>query len=132
MFYTWGWFMKLRYAVWVLFLGMAGIAQAAEKPYQAGKIADLQQKVNTRVLYYLVNTPITEDDPYYEMSVRIGNTVYGGVYTPKHRGDTLPVDWKPDAQVQVRIEGRHFYVKGSAGQDIDFAIAKRTTAKPAP
>ncbi len=60
----------------LLAVGLAAVAQAVEKPYQTGKIVDVQRKVETRVLYYLVNTPVTQDDPYYEVSVRLGTTVY--------------------------------------------------------
>ncbi|HKS74179.1 MAG TPA: hypothetical protein VJQ82_13340, partial [Terriglobales bacterium] len=73
-----------------------------------------------------------EDDPYYEVSVQLGSTIYRGVHTPRHKGDSLPESWKPNAAVEVRIEGRQFYLRRPSGEDMDFAVAKRTTAKPAP
>ncbi len=66
---------------------------AAEKTYQTGKIVDIQQKKTTRVLYYQVNTPITKDEPYYEVSVQVKDTIYVGDYTPRHSADTLPDEW---------------------------------------
>lgn len=123
--------MRLRHPVWLLFLGMGASALAVEKPYQAGKIIGAQEKVNTRVLYYLVNTPVTEDDPYYQVSVQVGNTIYRGIHTPRH-GDSLPESWKPNTDVEVRIEGRRFYLRRPSGEEMDFAVAKRTTAKSAP
>lgn len=115
----------------LLALGLAAVAQAVEKPYQTGKIVDVQRKVETRVLYYLVNTPVTQDDPYYEVSVQSGNTVYRGVYKPRHEDEALPEEWKAEAEVQVRVEGRHLYVKRPNGSEVEFAIAKRTVM-PAP
>src|ERR1700742_3416870 len=112
-----------------LLLATAGIAGALEKPYQTGQIVDAQQKFDTRILYYLVNTAITQDDPYYEVSVQVGDTVYRGVHTPRGRTDTLPETWKPQAEVQVRISGHHFYAKRPSGLEMDFAIAKRMVAK---
>ncbi len=32
------------------------------------KIITVEKKFHERVLYYLVNTPVTQDDPYYELS----------------------------------------------------------------
>ncbi len=122
--------MKLWCTVFLVILGTVGVARAAEKPYQTGKIVDVQQKVDTRILYYLVNTPITQDDPYYEVSVQLGDTIYRGVHTPRHRGDRLPEDWKPEAEVQARIDGHHLYVKRPNGPEVEFAIAKRRLAKP--
>jgi len=106
------------------------MVQAVERPYQTGKIVDVQRKVDTRILYNLVNTPVTEDDPYYEISVQLGSTVYRGLNRPRTKADTLPQDWKPGVEVQVKVEGRHFYVKGPNGSDWEFAIAKRIAATP--
>lgn len=122
--------MRLSFATLLLLLGMAAIAQAVEKPYQAGKIVDVQQKVNTRVLYYLVNTPVTQDDPYFEVSVQVGETVYRGIHTPRYKADTLPESWKPAADVQVRFDGRQFFMKRPNGEDMEFAISKRMNVKP--
>ena len=112
----------------LLAVALAAGAQAVERPYQSGKIVDVQRKIETRVLYYLVNTPVTQDDPYYEVSVQLGNTVYRGVYKPRHENETLPEEWKAKAEVQVKVEGRHLYVKRPNGTEVEFAIAKRTAA----
>jgi hypothetical protein len=113
----------------LMVVALGAIATAVEKPYQAGKILDVQRKVNTRVLYYLVNTPVTQDDPYYEVAVQVGDTVYRGVYTPRNEGEALPADWKTGAEVQARIDGRHLYIKRPNGLEVDFAIAKRKAAE---
>lgn len=111
----------------LLAVGLAAVAQAVEKPYQAGRIVDVQRKTETRILYYLVNTPVTQDDPYYEVRVQIGNTVYLGVYKPRHEDEDLPQEWKAEAEVQVKVEGRHLYVKRPNGSEVVLAIAKRRT-----
>ena len=123
--------MKRWVTILLLAVVLAAVAQAVEKPYQTGKIVDVQRKVNTWILYYLVNTPITQDDPYYEVSVQLGNTVYHGVHTPMHAKDTLPEEWKAGSEVQVRLDGQHLLVKRPSGVEVDFTIAKRTTVVPA-
>ncbi len=114
----------------LLAVGLTAVAQAVERPYQTGKIVDVQRKVETRVLYYLVNTPVTQDDPYFEVNVQSGNSVYRGVYKPRHEGETLPEEWKAGTEVQVKVDGRHFYLKRPNGLEVEFAIAKRTAAPP--
>jgi hypothetical protein len=102
---------------------------AVQRPYEDGKVLDIQQKMNTRVLYYQVNTPITQDDPYYEVSVQVGSTIYVGQYTPRHSSDTLPDDLTVTSPVQVRMEKRHMFLKRPGGSELDLVITKRVAAK---
>jgi hypothetical protein len=103
---------------------------AAQKQYLAGTIVEVQQKTTTRILYYVVDTPITKDDPYFEVSVQLKETVYVGRYVPRHADDALPEEWVAGAAVQARVDGRHLFVKRPSGNDVDFAILKHTVLKP--
>lgn len=105
---------------------------AAEKLYQTGKIVDIQQKTATRVLYYQVDTPITKDDPYYEVSVQVKDTTYVGDYRPHHSGETLPEEWNvPQAEVRLRLEKHYMFLLRPAGTELQFVIAKRIAVAPA-
>ena len=122
---------------WFLSSFLAGLwllpgLYAVEKPYQEGKIVDIQQKSETRVLYYLVNTPITQDDPYYEVSVELNHVVYVGQYTPRHSADSLPEDLKIDSPVDVKLEKRRMYLRRPSGSDVDLVIVKRIVPKSVP
>ncbi len=99
---------------------------AAEKQYETGKIVDVQQKTTTRILYYQVDTPITKDDPYYELSVQVKNTLYLGKYVPRHADDTLPVEWQPGAEVDLRVDSHHMYLRKPSGVEVELAIVKHT------
>ena len=101
---------------------------ATPKPYQPGKIVSVEQKARTQTLYYLVNTPVTKDEPYYELSVKVDQTIYVGEFTPRHSADTLPVSWSEGAEVQVKVEKRHFYVKTPGDDVVDFVVVKRVRA----
>jgi hypothetical protein len=103
---------------------------AAAKAFQSGLIVDIQEKTHTRVLYYVVNTPITKDEPYYEISVQVKDVLYLGRYIPRHADDTLLEEWKPGAAVQARVEGRHLYLKRSSGAELELAIVKQSAVKP--
>ena len=120
---------------WCLALVLAAMTLPAafgvEKPYQPGKIISVQQKEHTRILYYLVNTPVTRDDPYYQVTVQLKNTLYIAEYTPRHAADGLPVEWVTDAPVEVRVEKRHIFLKRPGGDELDFAIIKRKTVASA-
>jgi hypothetical protein len=124
---------KMKYSL-VLLLAAAAIPglYAAEKQYQTGKIVDIQQKTTTRVLYYQVNTPITKDEPYYEVSVQVNDTIYVGDYTPRHSADTLPEGWNvSQAEVRLRLEKRSMFLTRPVGSELQFVIMKRIAVTPA-
>lgn len=102
---------------------------AAEKVHTTGKILKVEQKVNTRVLYYMVNTPVTKDEPYYEVTVQLKDTIYLGRYTPRHADDTLPEEWQTSSSVQARVEGRNLFLQRPSGSDMEFVIVKRSAVK---
>jgi hypothetical protein len=113
---------------------------AAEKQFETGRIVIGGKKFHTRVLYYLVNTPVTQDDPYYEVSLQLGNTVLLTEYMPRHAADDLPDGWKENAEVQMRITDKHHVsVKQADGIELQLLIVKRmpgtvqsAAPKPAP
>ena len=127
------WFLSMKYFL-VLLLAAVAISglYAAEKQYETGKIVDIQQKTNTRVLYYQVNTPITKDEPYYQVSVQVKDVIYVGDYTPRHAGEALPEEWAvPQAEVRLRLEKHYMFLMRPAGTELQFVIIKRIAAVPA-
>jgi hypothetical protein len=105
------------------------IVHAAEKRYEAGKIIGFERKSRERVLYYLVNTPVTQSDPYYEVSIRLKDEIYIGEFTPRHAADTLTEDWKPDAGIEARVEKHYMFVRLPEREEIKFVIVKRLAAE---
>jgi hypothetical protein len=124
--------MRLRKATCVILTMAVFLGAAARKQYVDGSIVDVQEKTTTRVLYYQVDTPITQDDPYYELSVQIKDTVYFGRYTPMHSGDALPGDWHAGSAVQARIDGRHLVLKRPGGAEMSFAFTKSPVMRAVP
>src|SRR5450755_3887319 len=99
---------------------------ATEKQFEAGRIVTVEKKFHERVLYYLVNTPVTQDDPYYEVSLQSGNTVFLTEYTPRHAADDLPDGWKENAEVQMKVTDKHHVsVKQEGGMELQLLIVKR-------
>jgi hypothetical protein len=101
---------------------------AAESPYQTGKIVDIQRKTRSRILYYQVDTPVTQDDPYYEISVQLKNVVYTGDYAPRHAADTLPEDWKAGADLRIRLEKHYMFLQRAEGRELQFTLVKHKAA----
>jgi hypothetical protein len=98
---------------------------AAVKQYQNATIVKIEEKTNTRVVYWVVNTPITKDEPYYEVSLRSGDIVYLARYTPRHVEDNLPSDWSAGSAVQFRVRGRHVFVQQPGAGEVELVLTKR-------
>jgi hypothetical protein len=97
-----------------------------------GKILDVERKTKTRVLYYVVNTPVTQDDPYFEVSVLVKDTIYVGEYSPRHARDTLPDEWNvPQTEVRLRLEKHYMFLTRPSGSELQFMITKSIAAAPA-
>ena len=113
----------------LVFLVCLPALEAAESRYETGRIVAVEKKSHERVLYYLVNTPVTRDDPYYELSLQVNQWVYLAEYTPRHVGDNLPDDWKPGVQVEMKIADKHHaWVRGPGGFELQLAVVKRIPA----
>ena len=109
-------------------LNLAAEKKMVPRHYETGKIVDIQQKVNTRILYYVVNTPVTKDEPYFEISVQLKDQVYVGKYTPRHADEQLPEDWTTGAPVQSRVDEHHLYLRRPSGLEMDLYIVKHKAA----
>ncbi len=106
------------------------VLYAANKPYQTGKIVAVQRKSHQRILYYLVNTPVTKDDPYYEVSIQFSDIIYDAEYTPRHASDTVPDEWTTGSEIQARVDKRHISVQQPSGVIWNLVIVKRRPAAP--
>jgi hypothetical protein len=119
----------LANAALLVFLLSSPHLYAAEKQYEPGRIVTVEKKFHERVLYYLVNTPITQDDPYYEITLQVGNIVLLTEFTPRHAADDLPDGWKDNAEVQMKVTDKHHvWVKQDGGMELQLLIVKRMPA----
>jgi hypothetical protein len=127
MLYT-SWLMRCSRAIAaaIIFCLVLPNLHAAQKLYNRGKLIEVEKKSRERVLYYLVNTPVTQDDPYYEIAVRVGDATYLGEYTPRHAAETLPDEWIPGTPVEVRMEKHYFFLKRAGGDEMQVLLLKRT------
>ena len=113
-------------ALLAILLSACPLYAAEKQAFTAGRIITVEKKFHERVLYYLVNTPVTHDDPYYEVALQMGNMVLLTEYTPRHAADDLPDGWKDDSQVEMKITDKHHVtVKQAGGMELQLLIVKR-------
>lgn len=123
---------KSSVSVWVsvVLLGVSCQSFAVGKSYQAGILVGTRQKSHTRVLYFIVNTPVEQEDPYFEVSVKVNEVTYVGEYTPRHSLETLPDNWKPEEPVEVRLENHYMFLKRPNGSEMKLVIGSQTPKHP--
>jgi hypothetical protein len=78
----------------------------------------------------VVNTPVTKDDPYYEVSIQFSDIIYDAEYTPRHASDTVPDEWTAGSEIQARVDKRHISVQQPSGVIWNLVIVKRRPAAP--
>src|SRR3954453_16167550 len=113
----------------VLSLTFAVPVLALDHQFTRGQIIDVQHKVRQKTEMYLVNTPITTDVPYFEIEIRLDQTDYIAEYNPRHPKEELPESWVAGAEIQVRAEKHHLFLKRPHGSEIQWIINKRIHVK---
>ena len=116
--------------LFVLLISVNGVPaeHPAETPWQVGRIVDVQKNVNSRTLYWIANTPVTQDDISYTISVHLQDKILVGHYDPNSRQPAPPDIWVKDFPVKVQVEGGDMYLKPPTGYDLKLAIVKRKQA----
>jgi len=119
----------MRYRVLValmLFLVPGRGSFAVESSNFPLTIVRAEVKTRDRVVYWVVNTPIYHEDPYFEVAVRAAGTVVVGEREPRNARELLPEDWKAGAVVQGRVDKHHLFLRRPNGTEVRFIITRRT------
>jgi hypothetical protein len=114
----------------VLLLVSGASSFAVESSYFALTIVRAEQKTRDRVVYWVVDTPLYHEDPYFEVAVRANGTVVVGEREPRHAAEMLPEDWKPGAIVQGRVDRRYLFLRRPNGTEVRFIVTHRTKIPP--
>ena len=122
--------MYRRVLLTLLLLAGWAASFAVESGYLPLTIVRAEQKTRDRVLLFLVNTPIYQEEPYFEVAVRAGDQLLVGQRDPEKKWEMLPADWKPGATVMVRLSKHHLYLQRPDGSDMRFVIVRRTKLAP--
>jgi hypothetical protein len=112
----------------LLTLGLIG-ALWAVSGWQVARIVGVNETTETRSQVWVVNTPITEEQKVYILTVHVRDKMVTASYAPSESQAPPPEDWKKDKPVQAQIAGDYLYVRSSAAGEVRARIMK---TKPAP
>ncbi|HWZ83372.1 MAG TPA: hypothetical protein VNW47_12135 [Terriglobales bacterium] len=118
--------MRRGWLVALLLVVLAARSYAAEPGEIPMTIVRAETTLRDRVVAWVNDTPIYQQDPYFEVAVRAGDKVLEGEYQPSSQWETLPEFWKPGVEVEGRVKGHSLFLKRPNGVEIRFVILKRT------
>ena len=122
--------MRRGHLVTLFLLIIGASAYAVESGEQPMTIVRAEQKTRDRVVAWVVDTPIYQQDPYFEVVVQVGGKLLQAERDPENAFETLPVFWKPGVKVQGRVRGHSLFLKRPNGVETRFVILKRSEAPP--
>jgi hypothetical protein len=88
-------------------------AGAAEKvkTSQPGVMLSVEKKSRSRTQYYIVNTPVGVEEPYFEAEIDSAGFVYTAEYEPKNAQEEIPDGCLAGQAVKVRVDRRLLFVQ---------------------
>jgi hypothetical protein len=113
-------------------LGVLG-AEAAEKvkASQPGVVLAIEKKSRSRTQYYVVNTPVGVEEPYFEAEIDSAGLVYSVEYEPKSSREVIPDGCLAGQAVKVRVDHRHLFVQClNSDTEMRWEIQKKKPSAP--
>ena len=92
--------------------------------WQVGRIEQVRKDVSSKVLYYLVNTPVTEDTTTYTISVHVQNRLVTASYDLDKVQSEPPVEWTENAPVWIQVSDKTLYLKSATSGEYKLTISK--------
>ena len=119
---------RMKYYRIVIACSVVALLVAATAEWQNGRIVDVRKSVNTKTLYWVVNTPITQDETTFTISVHLKNQILTGSYDLSKQYGPPPEDWVKDRAVKVQIDEDTMYLQAAGGSTYKLHINKRKAA----
>jgi hypothetical protein len=101
---------------------------AAQGPWLYGRIVDVHKSVNTKTKAWVVNTPITEDEVSYTVSVHIQDKILVGSFDLTPEESPPPQEWTTNYPVKVQVVADRLFLRAPTG-DLRLRIVQRKNAK---
>jgi len=101
---------------------------AADPPWQYGRIVDVHKSVTTKTKAWVVNTPITEDEVSYTVSVHVQDKILVGSFDLTPEESAPPQEWTTNYPVKVQVVGDRIYLRALTG-NLRLRIVRRKTAR---
>lgn len=97
--------------------------------WQVGRIEQVKKDVASKPLYYIVNTPVTEDIVTYTISVHVNKQIVTGYYELDKSQAEPPEEWTENTPVWIQIQDKNMYLKSATSGEFKLTAVK---SKPAP
>src|SRR5258706_7603107 len=115
--------------IWpILLLAIVCVPMVAQGPWQYGRIVDVHKSVNTKTKAWVVNTPITEDEVSYTISVQVQDKILVGSFDLTREESPPPQEWTTNYPVKIQVVGDRLYLRAPTG-DLRLRIIRRKIAK---
>jgi hypothetical protein len=110
----------------LLSLSLGTVSFGVEGTYFPLTIIRAGQKTRDRIVYWVVDTPLYHEDPYFEVAVRTSRAEVVAEREPQSRYELLPEEWKPGVIIQGRLDQHHLFLRRPNGTEVRFIITHRT------
>lgn len=108
---------------------LASVAMAAPAQHQTGKLLSVTDARSNRDVQNSYNgSSVSVTDVEYRLSVQVGEMIYVGSYWPRTRWSYAPTDFIVNDPIDVRIDGKHMYIKRGDGKELKTEIIQRIRA----
>ena len=101
------------------------------KGSQSGVMLAVEKKSRSRTQYYVVNTPVGVEEPYFEAEIDSAGLVYTVEYEPKRSDEVLPDGCMAGLAVKVRVDHRHLFLQcADSSEEMRWEIQKKKPSAP--
>ncbi len=121
----------LRSVAWAVVLSLPGTMWAVEKAEQTGTVVTVERKINSRVLGYVVNSPIIREEPYYEIGLESEGFFFLGQYDPRTPEEELPDTWAVGKTLRMRVRGHRILLERAGRSEAELTLLKHKPLSPA-
>lgn len=114
-----------------LFLVTSCSLALAGPAYQTGKLVSITDSSSNRAVGNAQSgSVVTVTDVEYRLSVEIEDMVYVGSYWPRTCWSYSPTDFVVNDPVQVKVDGKHMYIKRPGGKELKTTLIQRIRKEP--
>lgn len=124
---------KVSQVAFVILFLCSGIALSGATQYQTGKLLSIADSRSNRDVQNTYNGSITTvTDVEYRFSIQIGEMIYVGSYWPRTRWSYKPTEFIVNDPIEVRLNGKHMFIKRADGKELKTEIVQRIRAEKKP
>jgi PEGA domain len=110
------------------FLACAALA-AQDTPWGYGRIVNVSKSETSRTKAWVVNTPITEDETVFTISVHVQDKILVGNFTLRPEESPPPPEWAAGYAVRTQVVGSNLSLRAPTGS-ATLHITQRKAARP--